>query len=152
MSDELSTALDDHQRGLLDRAARIYQVLLDRDPAHRRSPGRADPLYDRYLVGGDLGITDPHVTSLSSSLPRKTFLFTASHGMGFPAGDPRQFGHQGALLCQDWPGPWRGRPGSRSPRTTTSRPTTCWSRARWPAGSPSTSPTTGWARRGTTTS
>src|SRR5687768_7089073 len=37
-------------------------------------------------------------------------LFTASHGMGLPYGDPYQLTRQGALICQEWPGPngWRG--------------------------------------------
>ncbi len=37
-------------------------------------------------------------------------IFTASHGVEFDNGDPQQIPHQGAILCQDWPGPrlWRG--------------------------------------------
>jgi hypothetical protein len=54
--------------------------------------------------------TKGQLCTLFSGDQAPAFLFSASHGMGFSNGSREQFPHQGALLCQDWPGPgqWRG--------------------------------------------
>jgi hypothetical protein len=58
----------------------------------------------------DARVTKEVLRSLLGGDQTPSVIFTSSHGMGFPNGDPRQLSDQGALLCRDWPGPreWRG--------------------------------------------
>ncbi len=70
------------------------------------------PAYPGWTMDAVLGpdATKKRLTGLLGDQETPALFFSASHGMGFPLGSPRQLAHQGALLCGDWPGPqqWRG--------------------------------------------
>jgi len=79
----------------LSVAAPEFDIALDHDwdvvpPFMGEGQATHDQL--QRLLGGD-----------SAQTP--ALLFTASHGIEFPANHPAQLRQQGALLCQDWPGP-----------------------------------------------
>ena len=49
--------------------------------------------------------TKANLSQLMGGSRTPALLCSASHGMEFPFGDERQIPHNGAILCQDWPGP-----------------------------------------------
>jgi hypothetical protein len=92
---------DDQATGL---SADHLVAPLAADAAERLPPGSV-----RAIIGEQA--TKATLSRVLGGPDTPELLFAAAHGMGFPNGDPRQLPHQGALLCQDWPGPveWRGR-------------------------------------------
>jgi len=108
------------KRLALGRTAAFVGVSNPDDPATRMSAGQlVKPLaahFGQELDGWKIAAADG-AQAAKSGLARllggqdtPALLFTASHGMGFPNGHPLQLRDQGALLCQDWPGPksWDG--------------------------------------------
>ena len=76
-------------------------------------PGGVRVLEDRpswqFETTSDTEATKANLAGLLGGETTPALLLTASHGLGFDSDDPRFRRHQGALLCQDWPGPrqWR---------------------------------------------
>ena len=84
---------------------RLHELLNGR-PEYKAESGGDAWRFDSFLKEE---ATKEKLAQLLGGPQRPAVLFTASHGMEFPKGHPLQLRHQGALLCQDWPGPRRYR-------------------------------------------
>lgn len=111
----------DTELGIANRVRRIalFGVTNNQDQATQISTKHlVDPVLaylqanTMFPVNSYLGdrATKAQLAQLLGGDDTPMLLFTSSHGVEFPIDDPRQLPHQGALLCQDWPGPlaWRG--------------------------------------------
>lgn len=105
----------------LPRKAAFFGTTNPDDPATALSTSKLmEPLYQKKLGEQDGWQVDAYLSEAATKaqLARlmggdatPALLFTASHGVDFHPGSQRQIRHQGALLCQGWPGPeeWKGR-------------------------------------------
>lgn len=115
------SVVDAERRGVVrDRRVTLFGVSNPDDYATHLSADRLiRPLSERLAVPSKRQkVQDWQVSSFVVEAATKSrlgrllggeetpaLLFTASHGLGFSHGDRLQRDHQGALLCQDWPGP-----------------------------------------------
>lgn len=97
------------RRSLQDLVRPLALRLEDRQ-THRlqRRPNAPAPWAFQSVL--EAAATKDKICSMLGGPETPALLFTASHGLGFDLDDTRQAVHQGALLCQDWPGPqqWQG--------------------------------------------
>jgi hypothetical protein len=70
--------------------------------------------WDPMLIS-PLQATKERLGQLLGGVETPALLFTASHGMALEQDDPLLLRRQGALICQDWPGPVAGRGQGRIP-------------------------------------
>lgn len=98
------------------RRAVFFGVQNDDDPATELSATQLVAPLAKFLgedqsewtvdaVVGPGQATKDRLGNLLGGDETPALLFTASHGIGFPVDDPRLLAQQGALICQDWPGP-----------------------------------------------
>jgi hypothetical protein len=73
------------------------------EPLAERAAQRHPRWQVRQALAGDA--TKARLAELLGGEATPSLLFAASHGLAFPHGSRRQRPHQGAVLCQDWPGP-----------------------------------------------
>jgi hypothetical protein len=91
-----------------DRATALSSAQLVAPLADALARRAGDVTVDEPLLGEAAG--KEALVALLSAPGRPDVVLTATHGIGFPADDSRQRSHQGALVCQEWPGP-RAAPG-----------------------------------------
>jgi hypothetical protein len=86
-------------------AGKLVAPLVDRLPDELRKFR-----IEGWTVDAEVGRTavKDRLKALIGGDQTPALLFTASHGVEFPLGNPLQGAHQGALLCADWAGPGSG--------------------------------------------
>lgn len=92
-----------------DAATELSSRLLVAPLADRALARQTDAVW-KVSKYGPLEAHKSRLLELLGSATGPALLFTASHGVAYPPDHPLQKGSQGALVCQDWPGPrWSAR-------------------------------------------